>query len=291
MPRRAADRLAALVAGLALVLLAPAAHAQGTDALLARVRQLVNGGNRAGARAAADSALVIRTEGTVAYAEALYARGFASDAAGAERDYLRVSIEYPFSPYAEDAILMVGTLREARGDRAGARRQYERLATEYPRSLQAARAGYNAGRLALDDGDTTVGCTFLFRASERVGKEDVELRNQVEYLRQRCMVPAPAPTAPATDTATKAPPPGPPAVRETPKGEYSVQVAAYPRKKDADAAAARLKKRGFAVRVVGTKAPFRVRVGRYASRAEAVAALGRMKQAKVSGIVVDAEPR
>jgi cell division protein FtsN len=43
------------------------------------------------------------------------------------------------------------------------------------------------------------------------------------------------------------------------------------------------------VRVVGDRAPFRVRIGRYPTRAAAMAALARMRTARVDGIVVEAE--
>ncbi|MBK8247015.1 MAG: SPOR domain-containing protein [Gemmatimonadetes bacterium] len=288
-----------LLVALALVLSPARSSAQDTrDSLVTRVQQLVNAGNRDGARALADSALVIRTPGTNAHAEALFARALAtSDAAAAERDYARLAIEYPFSARAEDATLMVAQFRQSRGDRAGARVQYERLAMDFPGSTMSARHNYWAGRLALDDGDLAKGCRYLGVAVDRVPKDDVELRNQVNYLRVRCETAggeAP-PSPPPADTARVAPPPAPePAPEVAPKSqtEYSVQVAAYGRKRDADAAAARLKARGFQVRVVGTKAPYRVRVGRYATRADAVAAQGRMKrQSRVNGIVVEAEPR
>lgn len=294
------------LAGLALALvwlLSPArAHGQVVrDSLVTRVQQLVNAGNRDGARALADSALLIRTPGTNAHAEALFARALAtSDAAAAERDYARLAIEYPFSPRAEEATLMVAQFRQSRGDRAGARLQYERLATDFPASPMAARHSYWAGRLALDDGDLAKGCRYLGVAVDRVAPNDVELRNQVNYLRVRCETagaePAPTPVRPG-DTAAVAPPvtpppTAPPEVAPKSQTEYSVQIAAYGRKRDADAAAARLKARGFQVRVVGTRAPYRVRVGRYATRADAVAAQGRMKrQSRVNGIVVEAEPR
>jgi cell division protein FtsN len=68
-------------------------------------------------------------------------------------------------------------------------------------------------------------------------------------------------------------------------------VAAYTARTDANSLASNLKGRGFDARVVGDKAPYRVRIGRYASRADAQAALGRMKSSRVNGIVVEAEPR
>ena len=286
--------LRALVLVFVLALLPRIASAQDADPLFGRVQQLVNAGNRAAARALADSAMTVRTPGTMAYGEALYARAFAtSDAGAAERDYLRMSVEYPFSARAEEAIFRVAQFRYARGDRAGARSQYDRLAREFPLGAQTARASYWAGRLALEDGDLAAGCTSLFTASERVARDDVELRNQINYQRNRCMQPATPPTV-ATDSAKKdsvVTPPAGDTVTVGPTKEFSVQVAAFTRKRDADVLVTRLKARGFQVRLVGVRAPYRVRVGRYPSREEAVAAQARMKASRVSGMVVEAEPR
>lgn len=284
-----------------LICASTAGAQQDGDSLVTRVQQFVNLGNRTAARALADSALVIRTVGTQAYAEALYARGLATaDAASAERDYLRVGIEYPLSNRAEAAMMMAGQLKMSRGDRSGARALFERLALEFPNSPQSGRASYWAGRLALEDGDLTAGCQSLFMASERVPRDDVEFRNQVEYLRARCMMPGAGSTnasaVQARDTGvvpdtTLQEPPEDRETRQVVQAEYSVQVAAYSRRRDADATMNRLKERGFQVRVVGTRAPYRVRVGRYATREDAVAAHGRMRRAGVNGMVVEAEPQ
>jgi cell division protein FtsN len=145
--------------------------------------------------------------------------------------------------------------------------------------------------MALEDGDLANGCSLLFLASERVPREDVEQRNRIEYLRNRCMMPTtPAlnDSAARADSIAKA---ERDSVAALPRVEYSVQVAAFERKRDADALVARLRARGFQVRAVGSRAPYRVRVGRYATREEAVAAQGRMKASRVSGMVVEAEPR
>jgi len=68
-----------------------------------------------------------------------------------------------------------------------------------------------------------------------------------------------------------------------------VQVAAYDTRKSADALAARLVARGYDARVFGAAAPFRVRVGRWGTHAEAAAALRAMKAKGMDGWVVDAE--
>lgn len=58
---------------------------------------------------------------------------------------------------------------------------------------------------------------------------------------------------------------------------YSVQVAAYGRKSDADKLVSTLTKRGYRARVDGSVAPFRVRIGRYATNREAEVALGKIR--------------
>lgn len=296
------------------------AGAQQADPVLVRVQQLVNAGNRVGARAVADSLLAAAAEGTTAYATGLYVRAFASSsAAEAERDYLRVSIEYPLSPYAAEAMMMVAQLRLARGDRSGARRMFERLMREHSTGALSAKAAFWAGRLALEDEDLARGCPSLVAARERAAG-DVELVNQVDYYLQRCpppgaLPPVPADTAPSRPTRAAPPPPParrpapPPPTRDTtrrvpppadtmppspparPGKEYSVQVAAFPRERDAQALVEVLKQRGYEARMWGTAPPFRVRVGRYPTREDATAAAERMKAARLNAMVVEAEPQ
>lgn len=333
--RTSTVRLATLLAAL---LVGARAAAQGRDTTVAVVQRMVNAGDRVGARQYADSVLRTVREGSGAYAEALYARAFASSSAvEAERDYLRVAVEYALSPRAEEATMMVAQLKLARSDRTGARRNFERLVREHPMGAQVAKAAFWAGRLAVEDGDLVRGCQSLGVARERSRSDDVEFANQVEYYLQRCTPAAlaaanaqPAATAAATPPATPptrppstpaATPPRDTSVHDTtppvrtpppanaptadstppkelpatkpaaPLKEYSVQVAAFPKQRDADALAQVLSQRGFSARVWGSAAPFRVRVGRYATREEAVAQLARMKAARLNGIVVDAEPQ
>lgn len=73
--------------------------------------------------------------------------------------------------------------------------------------------------------------------------------------------------------------------------DFSVQVAAYNFKSQATAMATKLKKGGYEARVSGTKAPFRVRIGRYATQAQAAAVQRSLKAKQITGFVVQAEPR
>ena len=86
-------------------------------------------------------------EGTPAYGDALFWRGaLAETAADAERDYRRVIVEYPLSPYADDALLSLAELEQARGDRAAASQHLQRFVREHPASPARARAGLAAAR-------------------------------------------------------------------------------------------------------------------------------------------------
>jgi len=72
-------------------------------------------------------------------------------------------------------------------------------------------------------------------------------------------------------------------------GEWSVQIAAYNVKSQAQTMAARLKKNGYEARVSGTVAPFRVRIGHYATQAQATAVMRSLKAKQINGFVVKAE--
>jgi cell division protein FtsN len=87
-----------------------------------------------------------------------------------------------------------------------------------------------------------------------------------------------APTSPKT-TSTRA------------AAAYSVQVAAYTKRSEAEKLSSSLGKRGYAARVDGDAAPFRVRIGRYTSESEAESALARIRAKHMEGFVVRAPER
>ena len=281
-------RLAASMATLLVQAMAPRAlHAQDVDSALARIERLIVTGDRASARGITDSLLATLPAESPRMAEVLYWRASsASNAADAERDYLRIGVEHPLSSRAADALLALAQLEFARGDRAAARRRFDRLLRDYPSGRHVTRASLWSGRLAIDDRDAAAGCATLTAARPHVPASDVELANQFDYFLAQCArMPALDPGAPAAATDSALAATGP---------EFSVQVAAYTTRGDATALASRLRGRGFDVRVAeisGARTPYRVRIGRYATRADAVAALGRIRAARLNGIVVEAEPR
>jgi cell division septation protein DedD len=96
--------------------------------------------------------------------------------------------------------------------------------------------------------------------------------------------------ATTTTTSSKSVPAKPvPQDEASGSGEYSVQIAAYNVKSQAQAMAARLKKNGYEARVSGTAAPFRVRIGHYATQAQATAVMRSLKAKQINGFVVKAE--
>jgi cell division protein FtsN len=97
--------------------------------------------------------------------------------------------------------------------------------------------------------------------------------------------PAKAPKATAEKPATK------PSTAVSHASGYSVQVAAYSHRPEADKLTATLNKRGYSARVDGSVAPFRVRIGRYTTEKEAEDALKKIKASHMDGFVVRAPER
>jgi hypothetical protein len=283
MPSRA--RFAITLSLAALFVLPTRGSAQQADSLGVRVQRMVSAGDRDRARAMVDSVLAGLTEGTPEYADALFWRAYsAREGADAERDYLRVAIEYPLSSRAEEGLFALSQLRRARGDRQGERRLLERLLREHPSGKSVPRGGLRLAHIAFEDGDAVSACAAIRAARARVSTSDVELSNQLEYFIPRCASLSAADSARATGDSTAATDTGAPG--------FSIQVAAFAAKSDADVLVRRLKQRGYEGRVVGERAPYRVRIGRYPSRVAATDALTRVRRSGYTrAFVVDAEPR
>ena len=277
------------------------ALAQTVEPVFERAQQLVSTGHDSAGRAIVDSVLAVRAEGSVGYAEALFWRARLSrTAAAAERDYRRLSVEYPLSPRAPEALLLLAQLEMTRGDRASARTHLARLTREHPPGSIRTRASVTLARLAFDDGDVTTGCAAVTAAREGLGPGDVELRNQLDYYGRRCGGAAAAAPAAPTPGATGSTAAGAKRTSSETSGQtpssgtaraYSVQVAAYDAHAPADTLAKRLTGRGYEARVVGDAKPYRVRVGRYPTREGAAQALREMGKWNVRGVIVEAEPQ
>jgi cell division protein FtsN len=91
---------------------------------------------------------------------------------------------------------------------------------------------------------------------------------------------------PKPTTITKSPAETKTERKSDPPGTYSVQVAAYNHRADAEKLVSSLNGRGYDARVDGDVAPFRVRIGRYSTAAQAEEALKRIKAKHMEGFVL-----
>ena len=282
-----------------------------------RARTLVNDGNATAGRALVDSMVNAAAPGSNDFAEGIYWRAvLAGTAAEAEMDYRRIVVDYPRSPRVEDALIRLAQLEIARANYDGALRHLNALMTDYPQSISRPRAGYWMARALFDKNDVRGGCVATADALSRTGENDVELRNQITYLNQRCagvdltppasaaVIQSAPVTTPARDTVAKVLPPPvlpektavdsartqrPAETTKPATGMWSVQVAAYNVKSQAAQMVAKLKKSGYEARVDGTVAPFRVRIGKYATQSQASAVQRSLNAKQITGFVVQAE--
>ena len=306
----------AVVVAAALALGAAAAPVAAQDTTLAaqrsaalqRAQRLVNDGSGPEGRALMDS-LLNRTEPrSPEEAEILFWRATLAESWDqAQRDYLRVMLEHERSPHAGAAMLRLAQGEIVRGDRDAALRYLERIAREAPNSPVRGEAGLLHGRTLFDRGDRASGCAVLRTNRERVPAGALELVNQYDYLTRGCEAVAavPAPITPPAPAEPVAPPPNPTpspaqqpvvppaAVSPAPSGAlvWSVQIAAFQTSDEARRFAAEMRERGYDTRVDGTTAPFRVRFGRYPTRAAASTAMEDYKAKERSDAFLAQVPR
>lgn len=271
------------------------------DSVFARARALVSSGNGAAGRVLIDSIVAATDPASPTYADALYWRAaLAASSNDAERDYRRIIVEYALSPRAADALLQLAQLELGRGDRSLAVSHLERFLAENPTRPERAQAGAQLTELLFQQNDLPRACSALRQTLAAVPDSLVEMRNRLTYYSPRCMAldASPGSRVPVSgavgggragrDSAT--------AQRDTvvahaAPARYTLQLAAsYTTKAEADRAATRLQARGVDARVVGSRKPYRVRIGRYVTRGNAVAAQRELKAKKLTTTVTDIEP-
>lgn len=284
------------------------ARIPGDDVLL-RARQLAGAGKTADARTLIDSVLTASTPQNAIYGEALYTRAaLAPNAAEAERDYRRLLIETPLAPRAEDAMLQLANLLQARGDRRGASEYLQRFMLNFANSPARPRVAVTLVRLLFEQGpqQEARACEALRQGRDAVPRANFELRNQLEFYAPRCATYAEtAPTTPVTapvttpvTTRVTAPVTTPVTAQSKAQSTasstassrrsgtfYSVQIAAYDSEEAAQRVVKILVERGLEARVDGEERPYRVRIGRYATRAEAARALATLKSQGHPGFI------
>jgi cell division septation protein DedD len=296
--------LAASIGALPSMAQSSASGAQ--DSVFRRAQRLASDGNASGARALVDSVLAASAEGSVQYTDALFWRASLAESVDqARRDYLRLAVDFPLSLRAEDALLRLAQIELARGDRTAARKHLDHLMLEHPNGRSRPEAAYWMGRVLLDEGAMAAACASLADARDRVPDSAVELSNQINYYARQCVNVQRAFGATPNDSTTRAdstarmthaagnPSRGEGTSRSAAKPPlrgptWSVQVAAYSTKTDADQLAQQLNSRGYTARVT-SDLPFRVRIGRFAKHSDALLLMRKLKDAKMTAIVVEAE--
>lgn len=205
------------------------------------------------------------------YPGALFTAGrVAPDATTAATNLQRVVVEYGRSVWADSALVLLTQLYFAQGDPAATVQAVERLRRDYPDSPLKPRAAFWGARGYFDLKNDGSGCALIREALDGAGA-DVEFRNQVSFYAARCAAPTTATTPPAADSH-------PPAVADGGVKTYAVQVLAVKSATQVDEMLTRLKVMGFDARVVrDTSGLFKVRVGRFATRAEAQQTQRRLK--------------
>ncbi len=228
----------------------------------------------------------------------------------------RVVVEYPFSPWAEPSMIALAQLDYANGDPAGAGRTLEKFRTDHATSSFYPVAALWGARAGFDANDTRGACQWVTDGLARVG-DDASTRAELLALGRRCpsaapvttaQASAPAPAAPvatapstalpapdtivrpAGSTSVPAPPEKPAPVTTTPAtaspaavpGAYRVQIVAANSQEAADEMLDRAKQAGFKGLIVREGAFYKVRLGEYATRSEAMAAAAKVK-AKLGG--------
>jgi len=236
---------------------------------IVRARQRAAAGDSAAARVILDSLLAATIENAVSRAEVVYwSAQLAPSSVDRERRLAMLVIDYPFSPRVRPVLFELGMIELAHGDREGAAIHLARFLTGGGADSNRTTAALALGRLLLDREDRPRACAVLLAGRAEVLPSAVEIRNQFDFSTTACrgvdtsVVPPPA-TPPPSDTTVVAP---------QALGGFTVQVAAYELKGQADRLATRLRRQGLEARVIGATKPFRVRVGHYQTHAEADAA-------------------
>jgi hypothetical protein len=267
-----------------------AVRAAARTAAIQRAQRLVNDGSGAEGRAVVDSLLNATEPRSSEEAEILFWRATLAESWDqAQRDYLRVMLEHDASPFAAQAMLRLAQGEIARGDRDAALRYLERLATEAPASAVRPEAALWQGRLLMDRGARPQGCAVLRAQRPRVPTGALELERQYDYLLGGC------PGAAAESTRTDAPPSDPaPTPAPAPTGPalvWSVQIAAFQTPDEAATFAAEMREKGYDTRVDGSAPPFRIRFGRFPTRAAAAAAMEEYRRKERADAFLTQVPR
>lgn len=305
-----------LLAAPAFAQSAPAGVSPGVTTALTRARALADAGDGARARDLLDSLVEAAPRESPDASEVLYWRALLSEEASlAERDWKRIVVEMPFSPRASDALLRLSELDLLRSNPKLARQHVQQLLVDHPASPQRAPALLILARAYFEERDAPRACGVLSMVRREAPISAVEVRLQADEMQQQCRnvrevafgtlgdtvapastnptlpvptpglppaLPVPLPRAPAPATGASARP-----ATSTAAGRWTVQLAAYDTQGEADAFVRRLGAQGVDAHSTGSKKPYRVQTGQYATRAVAASALAAFKKQGLEGFVTE----
>ena len=252
-----------------------------SDPRLAAAVRLAQDGLSDSARAVVGRILGSLEPADSLYAQALYTMGFLAATEADRRLHLRrVVVDYAQSDWADDALLQLAQLDYAVGNTEATVRQIEVLLRDYPATPVAGIAAFWGARAAGDRRDAATACRMADVGLLAAGS-DVELRNQLEFQKQRCqglasMAAESVRNLAAPPARQAEEPPGRTPTRAARSG-YFVQVSAVRSQAAANTEIARVKRAGYAAIVVRESGLLKVRVGAFRTKAEADAAASEIR--------------
>ena len=217
----------------------------------------------------------------------------APDAAEARRRLQRVVIEYPLSPWAGEATIRLGQLDFASGDAPAAAKHLEKFRSDHAASPLYPVAAVWGARVGFEQKDIGGACQWVAEGLAR--NPDGAARTELIALSRRCSTPDSAPRSAntvvpvqsqVTDSVRIAPPVAGPPPSATPPpaagpisapAAFRIQVAATNSAAAAEQVLRRAESAGFPGVIVEEGGYHKVRLGSYASRGDAAAALARVK--------------
>ena len=288
-------RRANWVAVLCLMVALPRHHAAAqTDPRLSAAVRLAQDGMSDSARAVVARLLAGLQPTDSLYPEAVYTSGLLAATERARRlELRRVVVEYPQSAWADDALLQLAQLDYATGNPGATAVQIDQLLRDYPESPLSATAAFWGARAASDHRDPATACRMVAMGLRTVGT-DVELRNQLEFQKNRCeglaTMLADSAKAALADSLARAradsiarskPGKRRPSAPLPLRPSYYVQIAAVPARAAAVSDSVRARRAGYSAVILKEGAYLKIRIP-FATRAEAEAALPQVK-AKLGG--------
>jgi cell division septation protein DedD len=264
------------------------------DALFARasIAESAEAARKDYLRIAVDFSVSPRAEDSLLrLAQMEIARG---DRASAKQYLDRLALEHPDGPSRAQGAYWLGrvllddgalpracaSLAEARVRVAPADVELSNQITYYSRPCAAVKHAADSARADSVDrvmkaarADSIARADSVVKAAAAAAKAEAAAKKKAKAAPKQTAEKPAAPKTPPSDT----------------KGAgWSAQVAAYDTQEDAERLAKKLTDRGYEARITDEK-PFRVRIGRYARRADAIDLVSKLKDAKIVAIVVEAE--